>query len=382
MNTISEKELVALIRFVFPPLPDDRALAILIDFPRARSDDHSDWRKRRQMAHSWCQILQRYAGDLDLQRVQLVGYERVTANNADLPKRMVLLTGALPETADGLIRAGERVETHRLFRDVQLFLVPSEYSATAPLKLAAKKHHFRAATMPGFNEKMLPALRLDWTEVGRRLDLLKKGLDAAELADIEFAVKEGNAHRLLIDLRHRKATISSGRFPERDQVGNLPSGETYIVPYEGEKEPESRSQGSLPVQFGDEVVVYEIERNRARRVVSQGAAAKKEAQALEQQPAYGNLAELGFGVLRDLGVRPVDQILLDEKLGLHIAFGRSDHFGGFVGPAQFTSPSALVHIDRIYIPECQPRIVVKRVALQIQGGDVVELMRDGQYLIF
>jgi phosphoribosylaminoimidazole-succinocarboxamide synthase len=33
-----------------------------------------------------------------------------------------------------------------------------------------------------------------------------------------------------------------------------------------------------------------------------------------------------------------------EKLGLHIAFGRSDHFGGQVGAAKFSKPEEVVHV--------------------------------------
>ncbi|NCQ36008.1 hypothetical protein GW813_13240, partial [bacterium] len=41
---------------------------------------------------------------------------------------------------------------------------------------------FRAATMPGFLPSMVPALRLDYGEINRRVSLLKKLLDTAESA--------------------------------------------------------------------------------------------------------------------------------------------------------------------------------------------------------
>ena len=83
----------------------------------------------------------------------------------------------------------------------------------------------------------------------------------------------------------------------------------------------------------------------------------------EREPAYANLAELGLGVLGDFGLEPCGEILLDEKLGLHIAFGRSDHFGGTVGPDDFSGPDAVIHLDRVYIQETQPRVNVKEVRL-------------------
>jgi len=65
------------------------------------------------------------------------------------------------------------------------------------------------------------------------------------------------------------------------------------------------------------------------------------------------MAELGFGVLKDFGILPVGKILQDEKLGFHIAFGRSEHFGGIIGPDDFSSPEEVIHLDRIYISATQ-----------------------------
>ncbi len=99
-----------------------------------------------------------------------------------------------------------------------------------------------------------------------------------------------------------------------------------------------------------------------------GRAAQAERAHLAAEPAYGNMAELGFGVLADFGLEPIGEILLDEKLGLHIAFGRSDHFGGMVGPKDFSSATAVIHLDRIYIPGVMPRIAVRSVILDYADG--------------
>jgi leucyl aminopeptidase (aminopeptidase T) len=183
----------------------------------------------------------------------------------------------------------------------------------------------------------------------------------------------------MLDLRHRRGTASGGLFPRNGAAGNLPSGETYIVPYEGEIEDDpSRSSGTLPVQFEDEVVVYRIVDNRAVEVLSQGRRSDEERRAVTDEPAYANLAELGLGVLDDFGLEPTGSILLDEKLGLHIAFGRSDHFGGQVAPADFSAPDKVVHIDRVYIEAIQPRVQVVSVTLDSPSGER-EIMRDGRY---
>jgi len=199
-------------------------------------------------------------------------------------------------------------------------------------------------------------------------------------ATLHFEVDGRDTRTLVLDLRHRQAHASDGIIETPGMAGNLPSGEAYIVPYEGEVPGDpTQSAGRLPVQFGADVVVFEIEANRAVRVTGEGQAAVEQAEWLVAEPAYGNLAELGLGVLGDLGVGPTGEILMDEKLGLHIAFGRSDHFGGQVGAARFSKPEAVVHIDRIYLPGLQPRVVPRVVDLLDEDGRTIPLMRDGVY---
>jgi hypothetical protein len=70
-----------------------------------------------------------------------------------------------------------------------------------------------------------------------------------------------------------------------------------------------------------------------------------------------------------------------RKLGLHIAFGRRDHFGGQVGPKDFSGPEAVIHIDRVYVPDTQPDVKVLTVDLNMPDGVVVVLMRDGEYAV-
>ncbi len=131
------------------------------------------------------------------------------------------------------------------------------------------------------------------------------------------------------------------------------------------------------MQFGDAVAYFHIEGNRTVRVSGEAPAAAEHAAWLEREPAYGNIAELGLGVLAELGVKPVGELLLDEKLGLHVAFGRSDHFGGQVGAAAFSHAGAVVHIDRVYLPELQPRVQPRAVDLVFENGERLALMRDG-----
>jgi len=410
---LTADELAALVRRVFSPKPDDRVLSILIDLPDAEVPDRPEWKARRLMAAGWAVALASAGGELGLE-TRLYGYRNVRQNNADLPDRVALYPvdtqrfpgpSAFPDTADDLDPA-RMVSLDQALQASDLILAPTQFSTTAPLKVAAPKFGFRAATMPGFAPSMIGALRLDYVEINRRVSALTGLLTAAHGARIDFLVDGIHPLHLELDLRHRSAHASGGLFPEPGMVGNLPSGEAYIVPYEGEHpDTPSLSRGHLPVQFADGLAVYRIDENRAVEVVpleslaasagspgpatpkapSDGALSDPRAAAeqayLSREPAYGNLAELGFGVLSDFGLLPTGEILLDEKLGLHIAFGRSEHFGGITGPASFTAADQVVHIDRVFLPEIQPRVAVQSVDLVDAAGQVHPLMRDYRYVI-
>ncbi|MBN2416146.1 hypothetical protein JXO52_09900 [bacterium] len=377
-NQLQQEELKNLIKSVFSPGPDDGHLLVIVDLPDEQAEDTPAWKARRRMAIDWVKTLRSVKDEAGLKTVRLAAYRNVHSNNADLPEQ------AWPagDLADGLSTGGEPVPFAALFAEARLVIAPTQFSATAPLKLLAKQYGFRAATMPGFSEAMVPALRIDYEEVNRRVHLIKEELDRAAAMDIRFTVDGTDVHDIHFDLRFRTAHASGGRFPDPGVAGNLPSGEAYIVPYEGEGGEPSLSAGVLPVQFGREVVIYRIEANKAVDVLSSGAESDRERELIASEPAYANISELGFGVLADFGMKPVNVVLLDEKLGLHIAFGRSDHFGGAVGVKDFSSPEAVVHIDRIYIPETQNRVRADFVKLTFEGGEEKVLMRDGVYTIF
>ncbi len=376
---LSGLELVQLLNFCFPRLEGDKKLVILVDIPKSGQDNPA-WKDRRKIAFDWYSLLSKNLDKLGVEAVDLVGYPDVGSNNADLPEKVYRLEKMLPDKASDL--SGEPKNLTSYFSDTQLFIALTQYSATAPLKVAAKQYNFRAATMPGFTSDMIPALRIDFNIVNERLQLLKQKLDFADKVNAEFVVDDNEKYKVSFDLFQRTAHVSSGRFPERGTAGNLPSGETYIVPYEGGLGKVSQSQGYLPVQFGDEVVIYRIRQNKITKVLSDGPKSMQEWDYVRSEPAYANVAELGFGIIADFDIHPIGQVLLDEKLGFHIAFGRSDHFGGIIGPEQFSSPEAVVHIDRIYLPETQPRVRVTHVDYEYSQNKKEVIIKDGQYQLW
>ncbi|MFQ5639851.1 MAG: hypothetical protein ACE5IR_17875 [bacterium] len=380
-RNLSETELEGLIRTIFAPTPEDKKLAFLIDVPNARVSDSDAWQDRRQIAWEWYETLHRVKMDLDLAEISFFCFENTGSNNADLPESMTRCTSCPDQvTSAQLVSKGPGVRLERVLSQSDIVFALTEFSATAPLKVFAKKFGFRAATMPGFSREMIPALSVDYEKVHEQVLKIRSKLDEAIAIEINFLV-ENQTYEFFVDIRYRSGFASSGLLRTRGIAGNLPSGEAYIVPYEGELAKESKTAGLLPVQFGDEIVVYKIERNRAIDVLSRGAKSEVEKNKLATEPAYGNIAEIGFGVLRPFGIKPIGVVLLDEKLGLHIAFGRSDHFGGATSPQHFFDSNNVVHIDRIYIPEVQDKITTKKVVLEYPDKQREEMIRDGEYLI-
>jgi hypothetical protein len=379
-DRLTAEELTNLVKRVFEPRPEDRALAVIVDLPDDQVPDTERWRERRALAAGWVHELAGARSEHGLE-VSLFLYPNVHSNNADLPASAWRWTDdTVPDHVEDM--TGQLEEPmEQVLSNHPLVIAPTQFSTTAPLKMMAPRLGFRGATMPGFSSAMVPALRLDYTEINRRVSLLKELLDDCVGADFRFVVDGSTEHALHLDLRHRMAHASGGLLPEPGTAGNLPSGETYIVPYEGENEGDpTASSGQLPVQLGDEVVLFEIEDNRATRISSTGPESEAEAARLAAEPARGNLAELGLGVLADFGIKPIGEVLLDEKLGLHLAFGRSEHFGGQVGPDDFSRPEAVMHQDHVYLPELQPRVTAARVVLKRHGGASLDLIRNGEYV--
>ncbi|MBR9976669.1 MAG: hypothetical protein KFH87_01155 [Bacteroidetes bacterium] len=382
MKQLGTEELRKLFLTVFKPRETDRVLTIIVDVPDEHVPDHTAWRERRTMAYDWWMRAIAFKHDMGLERLEIYYYPNVGSNNNDLPDTLYHWGGNPADLDAATLRSeGMAVPLADVMTFTDLIIAPTQFSATAPCKMLAKQYDFRGTTMPGFSMEMLPALSLDYGKVHERIMSIKRRLDEA-VREVIVLDARGREYTLDCDLRFRTATASSGMFHEDKVVGNLPSGETYIVPYEGEKEGEpSRTQGEIPVQFDDEIVVYRVMENRAIEVLTEGKHSESERAMLREEAAYGNIAEIGHGVLADFGCTAVGSLLMDEKLGLHVAFGRSEHFGGIISPKSFNNPKNVVHIDRVYVDSLQPDIIARRVTLFYPDGREEEIMRDGAWVV-
>jgi len=184
----------------------------------------------------------------------------------------------------------------------------------------------RFASMPIFEAEMLEgAMCVDWKALARRTRAIAKAVNSFQ--SVRITTQAGTD--LLLSKKGRRAHADTGILTRKGTFGNLPAGEVYFAPLEGE------SQGTLVLEWaptrelaspislaikdgmvasvaGDEPYVIELEKK------------------LSERHENRNVAELGIGT-NEMARRP-DNILESEKIlgTVHVALGDSSSFGGKV----------------------------------------------------
>ncbi len=349
---------------VFDPQAGEVA-TVMIDLPHDRIPDNEEWRSRRQMAQRWRDALVELGEERGFEVRPLLTFEASGANNADLPPK-----GRLGD---------EEVDLAEVLSGSTLVIAMTEFSATAPLSTFARDHDdFRAASMPGVEERMeQTSLAADYGKVAARCQAIAKVMRGASLLDVLFST----GHRCWFDLRHRGVEVDDGflpRFKEGDPVINLPSGETFIVPYEGEFEDvPTWTAGTIPVATDDEIILFHVVANSIQVVEGDSATAQEYATFFDSDPARANIAEVAFGVNDRAEV--TGQVLEDEKAGFHWAFGRSDHLGGVVGTDDFQQPENVIHQDIVYAAGCP--VQVESAEVVHSDGRRTPVIAGGEYVL-
>jgi len=349
---------------VFDPQPGE-LVAVVVDEPTDAVPDDDGWRARRKMAEDWRQALVELGAARGFKVRPTVAFPATGANNADLP-----VAGTM---------GGQPIDLGEVLAGSTLVVAMTQFSATAPLAhLAAANDDFRAASMPGVEKRMEgTALAADYSRVAARCKAIFDAMAGAQLCDVLFST----GHRCWFDLRRRSAEMDDGFLPRGkagDRIINLPSGETFIVPYEGEiLGLPSWTAGTIPVVEDDEMVLFHVVANCIQVVEGEGPVAERYAEFFNDDPARSNIAEVAFGV-NDMA-EVTGCVLEDEKAGFHWAFGRSDHLGGVVGVDDFSSPGNVVHQDIVYAPG-NP-IQVERADIVHPDGRRVTIIENGEYKI-
>jgi hypothetical protein len=366
MEMVQTFDLEKLLIDVFAPQPREKVL-VMSDLPHGELTDNEEWEERREMASEWHSVFERLGSRLGFSVHPFLTYAATGASNAPLPQE-----GEMD---------GQRVRFEDILSDTNIVVALTEYSATAPLiGFTQKLPSLRAASLPGVMKSMEEtALAADYGEVARKSHILAGKLDQAVGARVKFST----GYTFYFDLRNRKADADDGQL-HVDKKGmrliNLPSGEAFSAPYEGELENQpSRTEGTIPVMYDDELVLFKVRGNRIVEVIGDGPLAAEKRDYFAVDEARRNIAELGLGC-NDKAVIS-GSVLEDEKvLGMHWAYGRSDHLGGAVGVADFSDPGHVVHEDTVYAKGGP--IEIASLILEYEDGTSEEIIRDGQYTLF
>ena len=351
---------------VFDPQPGEKVL-VMTDLPHGDLDDYEGWAERREMAEEWRSAFKALEGELGISVHLPLTYPATGAHN-----------GPLPDEGE---MDGQPVRFEEILADSNIGVALTEFSATAPLaEFTQRFPDLRVASMPMVSGSMEEtALAADYAEVARKAHLLRAKLDQAEGARVEFST----GHEMYFDLRYREAHADDGQLHsdrEGERVINLPSGEAYIAPYEGELEGEpSRTEGMIPVMLDHALVVARVEENRIVEVIGDGPEADEAREYMTLDDALRNIAELGLGCNENAVV--TGNVLEDEKvMGMHWAFGLSEHIGGTVGVDDFSDPGLAEHRDWVY-----PKggaIEIASIVLNYEDGTSEEIIHDGEYTLF
>jgi aminopeptidase len=213
----------------------------------------------------------------------------------------------------------------------------------------------RIATLPGVTEEMLArVMSADMGGLRRKGAAVAAALDSASEAHLSCS----NGSDLTLDLSGRSAIADAGELTDRGAFGNLPCGEGFIAPADG--------NGTLVID-GSLAGVGRVE-EPVELVVEGGhltsARGGQGMTFMELLTAHGedgtSVAELGIGTNEK--AKLTGNILEDEKIlgTAHVAFGASAAIGGTV--------QVPVHLD----------CLVMKPTVELDGEKIV---REGELLV-
>ena len=267
-----------------------------------------------------------------------------------------------------------------IYRNYDIVLCISTWSATAPLTAKCKEFGFRGATMHGLNEVILgTGLAVNYDEVSADAERIRLALTNADEIEIDFALEDGRVLTAQLGLAGQEAQKSHGLCKGKSpDVANLPAGEVYFVPVD--------ANGQFPMKYEDGTLgVLDVkDRSIIHSTLIEGnqSTIDEHNQRLADDPMTGTLGELGFGT-QVLPVSGAD--IQDEKvLGTcHLATGRDDHLGGDIIPEMFKKHENSTHDDILFAPHKTPNFNIKQVRMKRgnQHEILIEHFKPSEYVL-
>ena len=263
--------------------------------------------------------------------------------------------------ADGLERARTIVAAGKdSVADIIIALSNNSTSHTNFRKLACHAGT-RFASLPHFDPDMFAtSMTVDWHALADRTNRLVEAVNRAEWAIVECP----NGTAMHICKKGRHAEGDDGLLTADGAFGNLPAGEAYLAPLEGE------SHGTMVIEWGPTAKLQSpltliISDGKVLRIEGDDPLRQRLEAKFAESPNCRNLAELGIGT-NDKASRP-DNVLEAEKIlgTIHLALGDNTGFGGIV--------AAPFHEDYVFyqptltliMPDGSQEIIIDNGQLQL-----------------
>ncbi len=373
----------------------DDSLLIISDYPGAEVHDSeipSEWTQRPAVLVDMKRKLQVSFPHL---RIQWLAFER-SNRGMPLPSKARLIKESFHEAPPlrGMHESGEEVELADYLQNANMIFAATEFSMTARLtealdaqrevdRLAGveRPNPLKGASAIGFNAAIIPAL-MSLTENHEKMietrDKILGLLNGSHKIEFRFKtrrpveLKDGSRKSqfiLSVDVR-KSVWMGEPRIGPRGGVDNVPRGEVWGVPVDGvfaesgQDPVVSRTHGEWALQpnpQSDEIVVLRMENNHAVEILSEGPESDKMAQRFAEDPAYRNLAEVGwgYGASFKFPVLPAENssaVVNNEKLKPHLALGRNNYWprGGV---------DCKWHDDFVYHEVMQPGVRIEEARL-------------------
>jgi len=220
-------------------------------------------------------------------------------------------------------------EVAELMQRVDLVLCPTSKSMThTNAKRAAAAKGVRVCTLPGVTEDMMVrCMNADYFKIADLTNKLAAMMDQTSV--IRVTAPRGTD--ITMPVKGRKTIPSHGLFREKGHGGNLPTGEAFLAPLEGQSQGVVVVDGSMSgVGIVKTPIRIEVRDGFAEEITG-GEESTKLKGLLELHGRLSrNVAEFGIGTNDRAKITGL--ILEDEKvLGtIHVAFGDNVTMGGTV----------------------------------------------------
>jgi len=336
------EEKIKMFNDVFAPKSGEKVL-VIYDIPHGNVKDNDGWKECREMANGWYETFKKM-GDSEGFSVDISKYKSPGLHNTQLPK----------DISDKI-------------RAYNLIIVFMEFSISSTLiKIVRTKGNItRAAGLHPERRMEDGVFKANYSEVRKYAISIKKMLTKAIGAEINFSTDD----YLFIDLRNRTGYSDDGDCTKTGKYINFPSGEGFIAPYEAVSEEinefgTSKTEGVWPVSYKGKLLKYVVKNNKIIDIEGEGPISDEVRKFFSENDTRKNIAELGIGCNPKAIV--TGNVLEDEKVGLHIAYGTSTHFGGKI--------QSDTHLDIVYAKGCPVEGIT--VTLINKDGSKTEIIRD------